>query len=73
MSRGRTAASEPDVEDRETWEWTVLMFQQITTVVQDWCFNSRGGSDTGPNKMSARTSASPPFMQSLHSSAPALP
>lgn len=77
MNRGRAVDSEPGVEDRETGSagatgWTALMFQQGTTAVQDWCFNSRGGSDPGPNKMSVRASVFPPFMRLLHASASVL-
>jgi len=77
ISRGRAVASEPGVEDRETGSavttgWATLMFQQSTTAVQDWCFNSRGGSDPGPNKMSMRASVSPPFMRLPHASASVL-
>ena len=48
------------------------MFQQGTTAVQDWCFNSRGRSDIGPNEMSLRGSVPPLFMRLPHASASVL-
>jgi len=73
MSRGRAVASEQGVEDLEmgsavAWGRAALMFQQGTTAVQDWCFNSRARSDAGPNKPFVRASVPPPFEQLAHAS-----
>jgi len=77
MNGGRAVHSEPGVEDRETGStvvtgWAALMFQQGAAAAQGWCFNSRGGSDPGPNKMLVRASVSPPFMRLLQISASVL-
>ena len=53
--------SELGVEEREmestgTWKRAVVWCQQGATVVRHGCFNSRAGSETGPNKVSARAS-----------------
>jgi len=48
------------------------MFQQGTTAVQEWCSDSRGGSNAGLNKLSVRGSVSPPFDRPPHASATGL-
>ena len=40
--------------------------------MQDGRFNSRRGSDPGPNKMSVRASVFPPFMWLPHATVPVL-
>ena len=77
MSRGRTVASEPGVEDLETGSVVTLergglICQQVAIAVPEGCLNSRVGFSAGANKASERASVPPPFELLLHASASVL-